>query len=65
MFNLKNKHNIICSNSYIELTLNIPEMVKEMKRLVSEYKSQNSEFQKYDQPSSHLTYVAPSSLHGY
>jgi FlaA1/EpsC-like NDP-sugar epimerase len=28
--------------------VNIPEMVKEMKTLVPEYKSQNSEFQKYD-----------------
>jgi FlaA1/EpsC-like NDP-sugar epimerase len=41
--------------------VNIPEMVKEMKSLVPEYKSQNSEFQKYDQPSSHSAYVAPSS----
>jgi FlaA1/EpsC-like NDP-sugar epimerase len=42
--------------------VNIPELVKEMKHLVPEYKSQNSEFQKYDQAGFPPAYVAsPSS----
>jgi FlaA1/EpsC-like NDP-sugar epimerase len=54
--------------------VNIPEMVKEMKSLVPEYKSQNSEFQKYDkeiyssfQPDlsssdSHSAYAIPTTF---